>query len=131
MTKQDPATAKNIPDPVEGKTVFQINANIRIRFNSDGWVEEISKGGADDPLGTTLQGRSGSRLDDVCARRYYDLFTRAIVLDIYPRRAERHSGATGLVLFKDLEQDSPLYQRVRKIIEIGNHHFNLGLKPLD
>ena len=131
MTQNDSAPAKGIPDPVEGKTVFQLNANIRIRFNSDGWVEEISKGGPDDPLGTTLQGRSGSKLDDVCARRYYDLFTRTIIIDIYPRRSERHSGATGIVQFRDLEPGSPAYQRVNTIIAIGNHHFNLGLKPLE
>lgn len=128
--QNDPAPTKNIPDPVDGKTVFQINNNIRIRFNSDGWVEEIGKGGADDPLGTTLQGRTGSKLDDVCARRYYDLFTRTIIIDIYPRRAERHGGAAGIILFKNLEPDSPAWLRVNKIIEIGNHHFNMGLKPL-
>lgn len=130
MTTND-IPAKTIPEPVDGKTVFQINNNIRIRFNSDGWVEEIGKGGADDPLGTTLQGRTNnSKLDDVCARRYYDLFTRCVIIEIYPRRAVDLNGASGLILFKDLEPDSLMYQRVNKIIEIANHHFNMGLKPL-
>lgn len=130
MTKDTKVTTTSIPEPVEGKTVFQITSSIRIRFNADGWVEEIGKGGPDDLSGTILQGRTGSKLDDVCARRFYDLLTRAVIIDIYPRRPSDLSGSSGLILFKDLDPDSPLYDRVKTIIDIANHHFNMKLKPL-
>lgn len=119
-----------VPDPVDGRFIFQIDANLRIRFNADGWVEEIGKGGAGDPLGTKLQGKPGSKLDDIFVRRYYDLFTRALILDVFPKQSSDKSGAEGLVLFKDLEQGSPMYDRVNTIIAIGNKHFNMDLKPL-
>ena len=119
-----------VPDPVEGKYIFDVSNNMRIRFNADGWVEEIGKGGSSDPLGTKLQGKPGSKLDDIYARRYYDLYTRAIILDIFPKRDTDKSGAEGLVLFKDLETGSPLHERVNLIIAIANHHFGMDIKPL-
>jgi hypothetical protein len=119
-----------IPEPIEGKTVFQISASMRVRFNGDGWVEEIGKGGPEDPLGTRLSGHSGSKLDDIFARRYYDLYSRVILIDIHPKRETDKSGASGLLLFRDLEPGSPMHKRVSKIIEIGNHHFELGIAPL-
>ncbi len=125
-----PPDAKDIPAPVEGKFVFQIDAGVQIRFNADGWVEEIGKGGPEDSLGTQLHGKAGSKLDDRFARRYYDLYTRAIIIDIFSRRETDRSAGRGLLPFKDLEPDSPMYKRVNKIIEIGNHYFNMGLKPL-
>jgi hypothetical protein len=127
---QPAAAAPNMPAPIEGKTVFQISPDVRIRFNADGWVEEMGRGGPEEPLGTHLQGRAGSALDDRFARRYYDLYTRAIVIDIFARREADRSAGRGLVLFKDLEPDSPMYRRVNKIIEIGNHYFKMSLKPL-
>lgn len=119
-----------VPAPVDGKFIFEIDRNVRIRFNSDGWVEEIGKGGPEDPLGTVLQGRPQSKRDDIFARRYYDLFTRAIIIDIHPKVPTDNSGATGLVLFKDLEPGSPMYDRVNKIIAIANHAYGMNLKPL-
>ena len=129
-TPDDNPSAQPIPQPVDGKFIFQIDSNIRIRFNADGWVEEIGRGGADDPLGTILQGKPGSKLDDIFARRYYDLYTRAIILDIFPKRDSDRSGAEGLVLFKDLEQGSHMYERVQLIIRIANEAFGLNIKPL-
>ena len=118
-----------VPDPVEGKFIFDVGGQ-RVRFNADGWVEELGKGGPSDPLGTKLQGKPGSKLDDIFARRYYDLFSRAIILDIFPKRESDKSGAEGLILFKDLEIASPMYDRVKLIIAIANHHFGMELKSL-
>lgn len=126
----DNISAETVPDPVEGKFIFQVASGVRIRFNADGWVEEIGKGGADDPLGTQLQGKPASKLDDVYARRYYDLYTRAIIIDIHPKRASDQSGASGIVMFRDLEAGSPMHSRVSLIIAIANRHFNMGLAPL-
>lgn len=123
-------TEQTVPDPVDGKFIFQIDANMRIRFNADGWVEEIGKGGAGDALGTKLQGKPGSKLDDIYVRRYYDLFSRALILDVFPKQASDRSGAEGLILFKDLESGSPMYDRVNMIIGIANKHFNMNLKLL-
>lgn len=120
----------DIPEPVDGKFIFQVDPTMRIRFNNDGWVEEIGKGGPDDPLGTKLQGKPGSKRDDIFARRYYDLYTRAVILDIHPRTPSDMCGAEGLILFRDLEPGSPLYERVNKIIAIANHAFGMNLKPL-
>ncbi len=120
----------NAPEPVEGRFIFQVDPNIRVRFNADGWVEEIGKGGAGDPLGTKLQGKPGSKLDDIYVRRYYDLYTRALILDVFPKQNSDKSGAEGLVLFKDLEPGSPMYDRVNLLIAIANKHFSMNLKPL-
>jgi len=116
--------------PVDGKFIYQIDSNMRIRFNADGWVEEIGKGGAEDPLGSKLQGKPGTKRDDIFARRYYDLYTRCIIIDIFPKISTDRSGAEGLVLFKDLEIGSPLYDRVNKIIEIACKDFGLSIKSL-
>ncbi len=128
------ATAKSspasVPEPVDGKFIFELDGGIRIRFNADGWAEEIGKGGADDPLGTKLHGKPSSKRDDIYARRFYDLYTRALLIDIHPRVETDRSGTEGLVLFKDLEPGSPMYDRVNQIIAIANHAFKMNLKPL-
>ena len=124
------APASAVPDPVDGKFIFQIAPGVRIRFNADGWVEEIGKGGPEDPLGTLMQGKSGTKRDDIYARRYYDLYTRCLIIDIHPKISTDMSGAEGLVMFKDLDPDSPTYDRVNLIIAIANHHFSMNLKPL-
>ena len=125
------APAPNVPDPVDGKHVFPIDKITRVRFNPDGWVEEINAaGGPHDPPGTKLQGKPESKLDDIYARRYYDLYSRVVILDIHPKRQTDQSGASGLVHFKDLEPGSPMYVRVNKIIQIANHHFKANLKEL-
>ncbi|MDY0030274.1 MAG: hypothetical protein RBR86_10075 [Pseudobdellovibrionaceae bacterium] len=116
--------------PVDGKYIFQISQTTRIRFNADGWVEEIGKGGAEDPLGTRLQGKPNSKRDDIYARRYYDLYSRCLIVDIFPKLNNDLSGTGGLVLFKDLEVGSPMFERVNLIIEIANLHFGMGLLPL-
>lgn len=120
-----------VPEPVDGKFVFQIDSNIRVRFNADGWVEEIGKGGAEDSLGTKLQGKPQSKRDDLLARRYYDLYTRALILEIYPDSANDRCKADGLVMFRDLDPGSPMFNRVNLIIAIANRHFNMNLKPLN
>ncbi len=116
--------------PVDGKFVFQIDSMMRIRFNADGWVEEIGRGGLDDPLGTKLQGKPKSKRDDLVARRYYDLFSRAVILEVFPDTPNDRCKAEGLVLFKDIDPDAPLYERINMIIEIGNTHFGMNLKML-
>lgn len=121
---------KNIPNPVDGKYIFQVDPNIRVRFNADGWVEEIGKGGEEDSMGVRLQGLAGSRLDDVYARRFYDLYARVVIFDLHPKRVTEQAAAAGLLTFRELEADSQIYSRVQKIIAIGNHHFNLNVKPL-
>ncbi len=122
--------ASGFPEPVDGKFIYQIDPNIRVRFNADGWVEEIGKGGADDPMGAKLQGKPGTKRDDIYARRYYDLYTRCLIIDIHPKISTDMSGAEGLVLFKDLEPGSPMFDRVNKVIEISNHAFKTDLKAL-
>ena len=112
------------------KTIFQLEPHMKIRFNQDGWVEELGKGGEENPPGVILQGLSGSKLDDIFARRFYDLYSRVIIFEIHPRRTADTTNATGTMLFKDLEPDSPMYVRVNKIIELGNQNFNLNIKPL-
>lgn len=123
-------TEIKVPEPVDGRYIFEIDANLRIRFNADGWVEEIGKGGADDPLGTKLQGKPGTKLDDIFARRFYDLYSRCVMIDIHPKRSNDQSGTAGLILFRDLDQDSPLFNRVQTIIRIANHYFGMNLKEL-
>jgi hypothetical protein len=130
MEQEETAGTAHIPEPVDGKFIFQIDPNIRIRFNADGWAEEIGKGGPEDPLGTRMHGKPSSKRDDIYARRYYDLYTRCLIIDIHPKISTDMSGAEGLVLFRDLEPDSPMYDRVNTIIRIANHHFKMNLKPL-
>jgi hypothetical protein len=56
MNQQTPAAeATAYLTPVDGKFIFQIASNVRVRFNAEGWVEEIGRGGSGDSLGTTLQ----------------------------------------------------------------------------
>ncbi len=116
--------------PVEGKFVFQMDANIRVRFNADGWVEEMGKGGEDDAIGTRLQGHGGSRLDDTYARRFYDLYMRVVIFDIHPKRSSEQAISAGLIKFSDLEAGTQGYERVSKVIEIANRNFNMNIKPL-
>lgn len=130
MDQENRDETSNSLEPIDGKFIYQVDSNVRVRFNADGWAEEIGKGGADDPLGSKLQGKPASKRDDIYARRYYDLYTRAIILDIFPKISSDMSGAEGLVLFKDLEPGSPMFDRVNKIIEISNHAFKTNLKPL-
>ncbi len=119
------------PAPAQGnKAIFQIEPHMRIRFNNDGWAEELGRGGEENPPGTILQGLSGSKLDDIFARRFYDLYSRVIIFEIHPRRPTDQTSATGVIPFKDLEPDSPMYVRVNKIIEYGNQNFNMNIKPL-
>ena len=125
-----PDTNISVPDPVNGKFIFEVDKGLHIRFNADGWVEEIGKGGGDDPLGTKLQGKPGSKLDDIYARRYYDLYSRVLILDIHPKMSSDRSGSTAHIMFKDLESGSPMYDRVNLIIAIANQHFGMNLKPL-
>ena len=121
MTEQD----KPYLTPVDGKFVFEIDPGMRVRFNADGWVEEIGRGGAEDPLGVKLQGKPASKRDDLLARRYYDLYTRAMIIEVYPDTPNDRCKADGLIMFKDLDPKSYIYGRVQKIIEISNH---LGVK---
>ncbi len=124
----NPADA--IPNPVDGKFIFQLEANMRIRFNADGWVEEVGKGGEEDSIGTKLQGHTGTKFDDYYARRFYDLFSRVVIFDIHPKRLTEQGVAAGLVQFRDLDPDSHTYARVNRIIAIANHHFKMNVKPL-
>lgn len=116
--------------PPASKTIVQLEPHMKIRFNSDGWVEELGRGGEEDPPGTILNGLSGSKLDDIFARRFYDLYSRVVILEIHPRRTTDQTSATGVITFKDLEPDSPMYRRVSKIIELANQNFNMNIKPL-
>jgi len=122
MKEDNMNNTQNIPEPVEGRFIYQIDANIRIRFNGDGWVEEIGKGGPDDPLGTKLQGKPASKRDDIYARRYYDLLSRAVIIDIHPKISTD--------MFRDIDPDAPLYERINKIIAISNHAFGTNMKLL-
>jgi hypothetical protein len=123
-------TADKVPNPVEGKFIFQIDPSIRIRFNADGWVEEVGKGGEEEPISTRLQGQAGTKFDDYYARRFYDLYSRAVIIDIHPKRISEQAVGAGLILFKDLEPGSHIYDRLTKIIDIANHHFKMNVKPL-
>lgn len=116
--------------PVEGKFIFQMDANIRVRFNADGWVEEMGKGGEDDSIGTRLQGHGGSRLDDTYARRFYDLYTRVVIFSLHPKRTTDQAVSAGLIKFSDLEPGTQGYERLSKIITIANRNFNMNIKPL-
>ncbi|MCB9991802.1 MAG: hypothetical protein H6867_10630 [Rhodospirillales bacterium] len=130
MSEDNNGSSPAIPEPVDGKFIFQVSPNVRVRFNAEGWVEEIGKGGPEDPLGTLLQGKTGTKRDDIYARRYYDLFTRCLIIDIHPKISSDMSGAEGLVMFKDLEPGSPTFERVNLLIAIANQHFNMNLRPL-
>lgn len=124
----------NAPDtpmqPVDGKFIFQIDPSIRIRFNADGWVEEVGKGGDEEPISTRLQGHAGTKFDDYYARRIYDLYSRVVIFDIHPKRLSEQGVGAGMLRFKDLEPGSHIYERVQKIIATGNHHFKLNVAPL-
>ncbi len=120
----------NVPEPVDGRFVFQIGPSMRIRFNAEGWVEEIGKGTAEDNE-TVLNGVPGTKLDDLYASRYYDLYTRVVLIDVHAAKGTQdNSRAYGCVAFKDLDPDSPIYKRVNTAIQIGNHYFNMSVKPL-
>lgn len=121
---------ENIPGPVEGKFIFQVENHMRVRFNADGWVEEVGSGGPEDSIGTRLQGKAGTARDDLYARRYYDLYSRVILFDLHPRVSDSATGTEGLIRFRDLEPGSRIYERLSKIIAIGNAHFNMNVKPL-
>lgn len=124
------ADSAPVPTPVEGKFIFQLEPGMRIRFNADGWVEEIGKGGEEDPISTRLQGHASTKFDDYYARRVYDLFSRAVFIDIHPKRLSEQGFAAGQILFRDLDPDSQVYDRVQKIIRIANNHFKMNIKPL-
>lgn len=126
----DENAAAKPPEPVDGKFIFQIDSTMRIRFNADGWVEEIGKGGEGDSLGTKLQGKPTSKRDDIYARRFYDLYARAVLIDIHPKIAGASGGTQGLILFRDLEPGSPLHDRVTRIIAIANQNFGMNIRPL-
>ena len=120
---------KDYLEPVDGKYIFQIGNYMRIRFNADGWVEEIGRGGGEDPLGTPLHGKPSTKLDTIYGRRYYDLHSRVMLLEIFDGSGKREH-ATGLLHFKDLDPRAKIYDRLQKIIEIANHHFELEVAPL-
>ncbi len=103
---------------------------MHVRFNADGWVEELGRGTEGLPAGTALGGLASSKLDDIYARRFYDLYSRTIIFDIRPRRETDLTRATGTMAFRDLDPDSPIYQRVNKIIAIANEQFQMNIKPL-
>ena len=125
------AATPELPKPVDGNFVFQVASGIRVRYNADGWVEEIGRGGADDPLGTKLSGKPATKLDDTIARRYYDLYARIVLFDINSKQSRTDKGsASAHMMFKDLEPGSPMYDRVNLLIDIGNHYFQLGVKRL-
>lgn len=119
---------KSYLEPVDGKFVFQIDKYMRIRFNADGWVEEIGRGGDEDPMGTPLHGKPSTKLDTIYARRYYDLYSRIVIIDIFTK--DQRENADGIIPFRELEPESRLYERLQKIIEIANVRFELNLKPL-
>lgn len=121
---------KTAAGSTNSKTILQLEPHMKIRFNNDGWVEELGRGGEDSTPGTALQGLSGSKLDDIIARRFYDLYSRVIIFEIHPRRTTDTTNATGMMLFRDLEPDSPMFNRVNKIIEYANQTFNMNIKPL-
>lgn len=121
----------SVPGPVEGKFIFQVEPSMRVRFNGDGWVEEIGSGAPDDHTGTRLQGKQGTARDDLYARRYYDLYARVMMVDIHSRVEGMPMGAEGMLPFRQLEPGSRIHERVNKIIAIGNAHFNMNVKPLE
>ena len=120
----------DVPRAPESKYVVALDNGMRIRFNADGWVEEIGKGGDDDALGTRLQGSGTTKMDDLYARRVYDLYARVVLYNIHPKRQTDMPACAGLLAFKDLEPGSHLYTRLSKIIEIANQKFGLNIKPL-
>ncbi len=120
----------DVPRPPESKFVVTLEGGMRLRFNADGWVEEIGKGGDEDALGTRLQGSGVTKLDDVYARRIYDLYTRVVIFDMHPKRQTDQAVSAGLLAFRDLEPGSHTYVRLTKIIEIANEKFNMNVKPL-
>ena len=120
---------KDYLEPVDGKYIFKLGNYMHIRFNADGWVEEIGRGGSQDPLGTPLHGKPGTKLDTIYGRRYYDLYSRVMLLEIFDGSGKREQ-ATGLLPFKDLDPQSKIYERLQKIIEIANTRFELGVAPL-
>lgn len=122
---------QSVPGPVEGKFIFQVESNMRVRFNADGWVEEIGTGGTEDPVGTRLQGKQGTARDDLFARRYYDLYSRVMMVDIHSRVEGMPMGTDGMLPFRMLEPGSRIFERVNKIIAIANAHFNMNVKPLE
>lgn len=112
------------------KTIYQLEPHMHVRFNTDGWVEELGRGTEGLPAGTALGGLASSKLDDIYARRFYDLYSRTIIFDIRPRRETDLTRATGTMAFRDLDPDSPIYQRINKIIAIANEQFQMNIKPL-
>lgn len=123
-------TPETMPQPVDGKFIFQIDAGMKIRFNADGWVEEVGKGGEEEPISTRLQGHAGTKFDDYYARRIYDLYSRVVIFDIHPKRISEQSVSSGLLRFRDLEPGSFIHERLNKIIAIGNHYFKMNVTPL-
>ena len=51
-------------------------------------------------------------------------------MDIFPKLNNDLSGTGGIILFKDIEAGSPMFERVNLVIEIANLHFGMGLLPL-
>lgn len=121
----------DIMTPVEGRFIFQVEPNMRVRFNGDGWVEELGNPEPDAPLGTRLQARQGTARDDLYARRYYDLYSRVVFFDIHSRVEGMVAGADGAIPFRMLEAGSRLFERLNKIIAIGNSQFNMNVRPLE
>ena len=121
---------QSIPEPVDGQFVFQIGPSMRIRFNADGWIEEIGKGTPDESE-TVLNGVPGTKLDDLYASRYYDLYSRVVLIDVHAAKGSQdHSRAYGCIPFKELDPASVLYGRVKTAIEIGNHYFGMKVQQL-
>lgn len=120
----------DVPRPPESKFIFSLDGGMRIRFNADGWVEEIGKTGSDDAVGTRLQGSGMTKLDDVYARRIYDLYGRVVIYDMHPKRQTEQAISAGLLPFRSVEPGSHLFTRLTQIIEIANEKFNLNIKPL-
>lgn len=117
--------------PVEGKFIFQVEPNMRVRFNGDGWVEELGSGDPEAHLGSRLQGRQGTARDDLYARRYYDLYSRVVFFDIHSRVDGMPMGSEGCVPFRMLEAGSRIHERLNKIIAIANGQFNMAVQPLE
>jgi hypothetical protein len=108
-------------EPVEGKFIYEIDSGMRIRFNADGWVEELVKPNEHAETATRLQGRAGTKRDDIMARRFYDLFARVVILNIYPRQENDSNIASGIIQFSNLEKNSIIYNRVSAAITIAKH----------
>lgn len=117
--------------PVDGsKYIFQLDHRVKIRFNADGWVEEMYPRQPGEGAGLKMQGTPGTQRDDLYARRYYDLNTRVVLLDIHAGIPNDSSGSMGLIQFKDLEPGSPTYERVCTIIEIARQ-LGMAIKQLN